>query len=142
MTKTEIHPLPSKPIEIGTFDGFVRAGFPMPDGAHVEKRIDLMDELCLHSGSTIQLRVRGESMRDVGIGDGDFILVDRAIVPRHGDIVVAQIDQDYTVKTLHLDRGRARLVAANPEFPDIEIKDEQTLQIWGVVVAAIKPFRT
>jgi len=86
--------------------------------------------------------VRGESMRDAGIFDGDVVMVDRAIAPRSGQVVVAVIDGEFVCKTLHQRAGRIKLKAANVTFADIIPKDGQTLEIWGVVVAAIKQFRT
>ena len=66
-------------------------------------------------------------MQDAGIGDGDMLVIDRAIKPRHGHVVVAVVDGEYTVKYLHHRAGRVRLKAANPTFPDIIPKDGQTI---------------
>lgn len=80
------------------------------------------------------------SMRDAGIDDGDTIVVDKAIKPRHGHIVVAVVYGEFTVKYLHQRAGRVRLKAANPTFPDIIPKDGQTVEVWGVVTSCIKRF--
>ncbi len=79
-------------------------------------------------------------MTGVGIDEGDFILVDRSIPPRSGQIVVAIVDGDYTVKKLDLKNGMIRLIAENAKFPPITPKECQEIEIWGVVVASIKPF--
>ncbi|MFM1909196.1 MAG: hypothetical protein RLZZ591_2873, partial [Pseudomonadota bacterium] len=63
-----------------------------------------------------------------------------AIKPRHGQIVVAVVDGDFTIKQLHQRQGQIKLKAANPTFPDITPKDGQTLEIWGVVTSSIKQF--
>jgi DNA polymerase V len=81
-------------------------------------------------------------MRDAGIFDGDVVLVDRAITPGHGQVVVAVIDGEFVCKTLYQRAGRIKLKAANVTFADIVPKEGQTLEIWGVVIAAIKQFRT
>lgn len=81
-------------------------------------------------------------MRDAGIFDDDVVMVDRAIAPRSGQVVVAVVDGEFVCKTLHQRAGRIKLKAANVTFPDITPKEGQTLEIWGVVIAAIKQFRT
>lgn len=118
----------------------VRAGFPSPAEDFQVQRIDLMKELVRHPQASYLLRIRGDSMRDVGIFDGDVVLVDKAITPRSGQVVVAVVDGEFTCKTLQLRAGRIKLKAANPIYPDIIPTDSQTVEIWGVVVAAIKQF--
>ncbi len=134
--------LPILRWNVGLIDTCVQAGFPSPAEDHVVKRIDLMDQLIQHPQATFLLRVRGESMRDIGIFDGDVVLVDRAITPGHGQVVVAVVDGDFVCKTLYQRAGRIKLKAANVTFADITPKEGQTLEIWGVVIAAIKQFRT
>ena len=79
-------------------------------------------------------------MRDAGIFDGDMLVVDKAIKPRHGHIVVAVVDGEFTVKYLHMRAGRVKLKPANATFPEILPKEGQTLEVWGVVTSAIKRF--
>ncbi|MHB9100383.1 MAG: LexA family protein [Sulfuricella sp.] len=116
----------------------VRAGFPSPADDYVEKRIDLNDELIQHREATFFLRVRGHSMVGAGIDDGDELIVDRAIKPEHGRIVVAAVDGELTVKRFYQRGGVVKLVAESPAFPDIELKDGQEMVIWGVVTKIIK----
>lgn len=71
-------------------------------------------------------------MREAGIDDGEILVVDRAIKPRHGHVMVAVVDGEFTVKYLHQRAGSIRLKAANPTFPDIVPKDGQTVEVWGV----------
>ena len=118
----------------------VRAGFPSPAEDFAVTRLDLTQLLITHPQATFLLRVAGASMREAGIDDGDTLVVDRAIKPRHGHIVVAVVDGEFTVKKLHQQAGRVRLKAANPTFPDIEPKDGQTVEVWGVVSSCIKRF--
>lgn len=122
--------------------GTVRAGFPSPADDFTVKRHDLNELLITHPAATFFWRVRGTSMLGAGIADGDILVVNRALSPRHGDIVVAEIDNDFTVKYLHLRAGsRVKLTAGDPAFPDIEPKEGQTLVICGVVTSVIKRFR-
>lgn len=100
------------------------------------QRVDLMAELIKHPQASFLLRIRGESMRDVGIFDGDVVLVDRAITPRSGHVVVAVVENEFVCKTLQIRAGRIKLKAANPTYPDLVPKESQTVQVWGVVVAA------
>jgi len=121
--------------------GSVRAGFPSPADDFAEKRHDLNELLITHPAATFFWRVRGTSMHGAGIADGDILIVNRALDPVHGDIVVAEIDSDFTVKYLHRRAGRVKLVAADPAFADIVPREGQTLTICGVVTGAIKKFR-
>ena len=118
----------------------VRAGFPSPAEDLGAKRIDLAARLIKHHQATFLMRARGDSMKDAGIFDGDVLLVDRAIPPRNGQVVVAVIDGEFVCKTLSMRAGRIKLRAANPGFPDIVPTDSQTVEVWGVVTASIKQF--
>src|SRR5665647_1247627 len=134
--------LSDTPVWINELPCRVSAGFPSPAEDHLVQRVDLMTQLIRHPQATHLLRVRGESMRDAGIFDNDVVMVDRAIAPRSGQVVVAVVDGEFVCKTLLQCAGRIKLKAANATFPDISPKEGQTLEIWGVVVAAIKQFRT
>jgi DNA polymerase V len=118
----------------------VQAGFPSPAEDFAVKRIDLTEVLVTHPQATFLLRVSGESMKDAGIFDGDMLVVDKAIKPRHGHIVVAVVDGEFTVKYLYQRAGRVKLKPANVTYPEITPKDGQTLEVWGVVTCAIKRF--
>lgn len=120
----------------------VAAGFPSPAEDHAVQRLDLMAHLIKHPQATFLLRVRGESMKGAGIFDNGVVLVDRAIHPRTGHVVIAMVDGEFVCKTLWQRAGRMKLKAANETYPDINPADGQTVEIWGVVVAAIKEFRT
>lgn len=85
------------------------------------------------------MRVAGDSMIDAGIYDGSFVVVDRAIEPEHGHIVVAYVDNDLTIKYLHSKSGRIRLVAANPSFLPIIPKEGTTIKIFGVARTVFTP---
>ena len=115
----------------------VAAGFPSPADDYIESRIDLNDVLIRHPSSTFFLRVSGDSMRDAGILDGDLLVVDRAIEPRAGRVVVAVLDGAFTLKHLNRHKGRWRLEAAHPDYPPLDLADCDDARIWGVAIHAI-----
>jgi DNA polymerase V len=111
----------------------VSAGFPSPAADHTRKRIDLNEHLIRNKEATFIFRVKGDSMRDIGIYEGDELLVDRSIEPAHDNIVLAVLNNEYTVKRLYRKCGVVKLIAENPLYPPIVLKDGQELIIWGVV---------
>jgi DNA polymerase V len=116
----------------------VQAGFPSPAEDHASERVDLNKILIKHPLATYLMRVRGASMREAGIDDGDVVLVDRAVKASHGHVVVAVVDGEFTVKRLWKRGANVKLQAANPTYPDILPKEGQTVEVWGVVTNAIK----
>lgn len=120
--------------------GGVQAGFPSPAEDLGAQRIDLAQLLVHHAHATFFLRAAGHSMTGTGIQDQDLLMVDRAIKPRNGHIVVAVVDGDFTVKQLSLRDGHMRLKAANPDYPDITPREGQSVEVWGVVTCTIKQF--
>ncbi|AXE32788.1 error-prone repair protein UmuD [Chromobacterium phragmitis] len=119
----------------------VRAGFPSPADDCMDASLNLQDYLVADPLATFMVRVRGDSMRDDGILDGDLLVVDKGEPPRHGDIVVAVVDGEFTVKRLRRVNGRCALLAANPDYPPIVPADGQELQVWGVVTACVRKIR-
>ena len=111
----------------------VPAGFASPAGDHTRKRIDLNDHLIRNADATYVHRVKGDSMIDIGIYEGDELLVDRSIEAKHGNIVLAVLNDDFTVKRLYRRGGVVKLIAENPLYPPITLKDGEELLIWGVV---------
>lgn len=79
-------------------------------------------------------------MRDAGMLDGDFLVVDRSIAPQHGYIVVAIIDGEQLVKRLSVKNGKTALLAENPAYPPLVLKEGQELEIWGVVTGLFRRF--
>lgn len=124
-------------LRLPLFGHKIAAGFPSPADDYVEDRIDLNQHLIRHKEATFFLRVKGDSMLGAGIHDGDLLIVDRALDPVDGKIVIAVLDGELTVKRLERRKGIIRLVPENPAFPPIEVKNEQDLVIWGVVTNVI-----
>jgi DNA polymerase V len=111
----------------------VPAGFPSPADDYVERRLSLDEHLIQHRESTFFMRVAGHSMRELGIFDGDLLVVDRAVPAAHGSVVVAVVDGEFTVKQLlYTPQGKV-LRAAHPDYPETPIRPEQDFSIWGVV---------
>ncbi|MET0211149.1 MAG: translesion error-prone DNA polymerase V autoproteolytic subunit [Burkholderiaceae bacterium] len=127
-------------LRLPVVEGLLRAGFPSPADDFSIKRQDLNDLLITHPLATFYWRVSGKSMIEAGIDDGDILVVNRALTASHRNIVVAQVDGDFTVKYLYKRNGRIKLQAANPTFPEINFRDGQQLIICGVVTCAIKRF--
>jgi DNA polymerase V len=123
------------------FSSPISAGFPSAAEDHVENRLDLNRLLVQHPAATFFVRVEGESMRDAGIQTGDIAIVDRALVPESGRIVVAIINGEFTMKRLVKKENRLFLVAENPQFKTIELLPEMEFEIWGVVTYVIHKVR-
>ena len=134
-------PLGQFPISVMELETPIHAGFPSPAEDFQAKRIDILERLVTHPQATYSMAVRGHSMEGVGIFDGDVVLVDRAVKPAHGQIVVAVVDNEFTCKQLWMRGGRLKLKAANPTFADIVPTEGQTVEVWGVVIASIKQFK-
>jgi DNA polymerase V len=129
------------PLHLPWVEGYVRCGFASPADDFAVRRCDLNELLITHPMATFFWRARGQSMAGAGIGDGDILVVDRALDAVPGDVVVAEVDQDFTVKYLRKRGARLRLCAADPTFPDIVPTDARTVVICGVVTAIVKRLR-
>lgn len=124
------------------FSDGVAAGFPSPATEAAEGPLDL-NRLCIrHPAASYFIRARGDSMTRAGIGDGDLLIVDRALQARNGDIIIASIDGEFIVKRYVNENGRIQLVPENPAYPIIDIqRGETTCEFFGVVTATIRFFR-
>ncbi len=148
--------------------GSVVAGFPSPAEQYLEPPLDLNELLVKRPAATYFVRVEGDSMVGAGISDGDLLVVDRSLRPADGDIIIASVDGDFTVKTLRVggkrEQGRGnreqgtgkreggtgngeqgadgdiRLEPANPKYPAIVLRSGQELDYFGKVTACIHRF--
>lgn len=132
-THPESHLLP-------VFASGVRAGFPSPADDHAEPGLDL-NQLIENRASTFCAWAEGDSMQDLGILDGDLMVIDRSLTPRHDDVVVADMNGSFTVKRLVQKSNGSFLMPANPDYPAIPIKPDDEIRIWGVVVRVIHDLR-
>jgi repressor LexA len=118
--------------------GPIAAGFAAPVEEQAEEQISLESYLVRDRASTFLLRVKGDSMINAGIQEGDLVVVDRSKAPKVSDIVVGVLDGEYTLKRLRRDKGKYYLQAENPEYPDLFAMDE--LKVAGVVVSVIRRY--
>lgn len=124
-------------LQLPLFVSKVSAGFPSPAQDYVEQTLDL-NELCIkRPAATFFVRVEGESMIEAGIFHNDILVVDRSVTPVHGDIVVAQVDGEFTVKELCL-KPRLMLIPRNGAYQPICLANDNELQIFGVVTNVIR----
>jgi DNA polymerase V len=118
----------------------VTAGFPSPATDHCERKLDL-NELCVqHPAATYFVRAQGDSMVEAGIFPGDVLVVDRSITAVHGDIVIASVNGELTVKRLET-RPRMRLVPMNRQYKAIDVPDGADLEVFGVATTVIHSLR-
>ena len=120
-------------------EALVPAGFPSPAADYTEQSLDL-NELCIrHPAATYFVRVQGDSMIEAGIFSGDVLIVDRSVTAKHGDIVIAGVFGELTVKKLEL-QPQLRLVPMNQQYAPIMIDHADELEIYGVVRHAVRSF--
>jgi DNA polymerase V len=119
------------------FLGRLPAGFPSPADDYIEGRLDLNRHLIKHPAATFFVRVSGDSMIGAGIHSGDLLVVDRSLDAVDGNVIVAALDGELTVKRLFQRGGVLRLLPANAEYQPIEILTQQTFEIFGVVTNVI-----
>ena len=119
------------------FLSHVEAGFPSPADDYIETTLDLNEELVGDSTATFFLQVSGTSMTQIGIHDGDTIIVDRSIEPTDGDVVVAALDGELTVKRYEVRHGQPTLVPESADHAPIPIEEGQSFVVWGVVTKSI-----
>ena len=115
----------------------VSAGFPSPADDYLEGRLDLNDHLIRNPSATFFVRVTGDSMVDAGIYSGDILVVDRSLEAKDGNIVIAVIDGELTVKRLQRAKNKIYLLPENANYKPIEITSEMNFEVWGVVSTVI-----
>lgn len=115
----------------------VPAGFPSPADDYKDRDLDLNEHLVKHPAATYFMYASGDSMTGAGIHDGDLLVIDRAVEPRNGSIVIAAIDGEMTVKRLQHCGNRPYLTPENSEHAPIWIDDGSTFEVWGVVTHVI-----
>lgn len=139
ITPLTMDPAPfAQPLPV--FAAGVRAGFPSPADDHAEPGLDL-NELVDNPAATFCAWAEGDSMIDLGILDGDLMIIDRSLTPRHEDVVVADINGAFTVKRLIQKSSGSCLMPANPDYPPIPITANDEVRIWGVVIRVIHDLR-
>ncbi len=124
------------------FNETVAAGFPSPAMGELNGTLDLNDLCIRHPAATYFIRARGESMIGAGIGDGDILVVDRSLIARHGDIIIAAVSGEFTVKRLDMrPDAPIRLLPENPAYTPITLTPELNAEFFGVVTHCLKNLR-
>ena len=118
----------------------ISAGFPSPADDFIDTAIDLNYELIKHPSSTFFGKVRGNSMKDLGIHDGDLLVIDKSLEPVTGKVAVCYIDGEFTVKSLKIEKESIWLLPANASYKPILVTKENDFMIWGIVTNVIKSF--
>lgn len=120
--------------------GRVPAGFPSPAQDYIERTLDL-NELCIkRPAATYFVRVEGDSMIEAGICPDDILIVDRSVTAQHGDIVIAQVQGEFTVKELVM-RPQVQLLPRNKAYPPITFAEGSELELFGVVTGVVRQMR-
>ena len=130
----------TKRFRIPLLNDSVSAGFPSPADDYTEENIDLNEHLISNPFSTFFLRVKGDSMINAGIKDKDLIIVDKSLIAKPGNIVIAMIDGEFTIKRLSIKNDELYLKAENHNYPDFSFKNHIDVQIWGVVIYSIHSY--
>lgn len=126
------------------FGSKVPAGFPSPADEHVEKRLDPNEFLIDDEEATFFVTIQGFSMIETGLMPGDKVVVDRSKQARIGDIILAVVDGEFTIKLLGQNAdGQPRLLPANSsgDYAPIELKEGMQFEIWGVVTGSFRRFK-
>ena len=115
----------------------VSAGYPSPADDYFEGPLDLHQHLITHPTATFFVRVAGESMREAGIHSGDVLVVDRALTPRDGSVIIAVVHGELTVKRLSIRHGQLMLMPENSQYAPLPITEATAFEVWGVVTYVI-----
>lgn len=125
-------------VSAGTTRASVAIGFGSPSGDTGVTRLDLNDILVRHPQATFLMRIAGDAMRESGIDSGDLVLIDRAIPPSHGHVVVAVVGDEFVCRQLVRQGNDLRLRASRAGTADILSGEGMAFQVWGVVTQVIK----
>ena len=127
-------------LDLPFVDGGISAGFPSPADDFLDININLYKHLIKNPSTTFYGRVRGNSMIDAGIHDGDLLVIDKSLEPQSDKIAVCFIDGEFTVKRIQIEKDTVWLIAENKDYQPIKVTKENELLIWGIVTNVIKYF--
>ena len=125
--------------KLSVFSARVSAGFPSPAADYEEGKLDLNKHLVRNPAATFFVRVSGDSMTGAGVHDGDLLIVDRSKEPVSGNVVIAVIDGELTVKRMRIKKGKYTLEPENENYPVQKITENMEFEVWGVVTNVIHP---
>jgi DNA polymerase V len=127
-------------LELPVICAGISAGFPSPAMDFIDLTIDMNRHLVKHPSSTFYGRVKGHSMKDVGIFDGDLLVIDKSLEPKNDKIAVCYLDGEFTVKRIKIEDNAIWLVPANTDYKAIKVSEDNEFLIWGIVTHVIKAF--
>jgi DNA polymerase V len=130
----------SKKSPAPLFSSCVQAGFPSSVEDSIESALDLNRFVVKNPATTFFVKAEGRSMEGVGIFSGDILVVDRSLSARNGNIVIAIVFDELTVKRLSVKGNEYFLVAENEEYEPLRITEEMESSIWGVVTHSLRKF--
>lgn len=130
----------ASPLSLPYVESGISAGFPSPADDFLDLSLDLNKELIKNKSSTFYGRVKGESMKDVGINNGDLLIIDKSLEATNGKIAVCYIDGEFTVKRIKIEKNVCWLVAENEDYAPIKVTAQNDFLIWGIVIHVIKSF--
>lgn len=116
----------------------ISAGFPSPALDFIDLSIDLNKHLIKHPSATFYGRVKGDSLKNAGIHNGDLLIIDRSLEPINGKIAVCYIDGEFTAKRIKIEKTIIWLIAENENYQPIKVTKENDFLIWGIVTHVIK----
>lgn len=129
-TETDLH--------LPLADGGISAGFPSPALDFTDTGIDLNKHLIKHPSATFYGRVKGDSLRDAGIDNGDLLIIDKSLEPMNGKIAVCFIDGEFTAKRIKISKKEVFLIPENKNYAPIKVTEDNNFLIWGIVTYVIK----
>lgn len=118
----------------------ISAGFPSPADDFIDTGIDLNKTLIKNPASTFYGRVKGNSMRDLGITDGDLLVIDKSQEPQNNKIAVCCIDGEFTIKRIKIEADHCWLMPANNDYQPLKVTADNDFVIWGMVINVVKSF--
>ena len=127
-------------LEIPVVSTAISAGFPSPSLDFIDLSIDMNKHLIKRPSSTFYGRVKGQSMKDVGITDGDLLVIDKSITPKNDQIAVCYVDGEFTIKKIKFEQDVCWLIPANDAYQPIRVTSQNDFLIWGIVTHVIKAF--
>ncbi len=128
----------STELDLPFVENGISAGFPSPADDFLDVSIDLNKALIQNPSATFYGRVKGDSMIDAGLSDGDLLIIDKSLEPANGKIAVCFIDGEFTVKRIKIESEVIWLMAENKKYSPIKVTPDNDFIIWGIVTTVIK----
>lgn len=123
------------------FVATVSCGFPSPAEDYIDSVLDLNEHLISKPAATFFVRAKGDSMTGAGIYEGDLLIIDRSVTARSGNVVLAVMNGEFTLKRLLIASGGHSLCAENPKYRPLQISSDMEFEIWGVAIHCIHKLR-